>query len=137
MPRADSCLEPCVIQNPVARIVPRLRWNLIQFAPALVVVVAVLCVTVFVLWGPPHAVSSGHPASWQLIFNLSALVLFLNLVVAIIPVARHDIDSDNAFVAGLVATAALVPTTVTEIAAVAAYISVYPPKPNIAAPWFI
>lgn len=116
---------------------PRLRSNLNQFAPALVVVVAVLCVTVFVLWGPPHAVSSGHPTSWQLIFNLSALILFLSLVVAIIPVARHDIDSDNAFVAGLVATAALVPTTVTEIATVAAYISVYPPKPTIAAPWFI
>jgi hypothetical protein len=101
------------------------------------VVIAVVSVTVFVLWGPPHAVSSGHPTSWQLIFNLGALVLFLSLIVAVIPVARHDIDSDNAFVAGLVATAALVPTTVTEIATVAAYIAVYPPSPNMGTPWFI
>lgn len=115
----------------------RLRWILNQFAPAIVVVVAVLCVTAFVLWGYPHALDSGHPSSWQLIFNLGALVLFLSLIVAVIPVARHDIDSDNAFVAGLVATAALIPTTVTEIATVAAYISVYPPKPPLAAPWFI
>jgi hypothetical protein len=117
--------------------VPRLRSTLGQFAPALIVAVAVVTVTVLVLWGPPHAATSGHPTSWQLIFNLGALVLFLSLIIAIIPVARHDIDSDNAFVAGLVATAALVPTTVTEIATVAAYIAVHPAKANMAPPWFI
>src|SRR5690348_6223705 len=98
-----------------------LRWSR-EVLPIGIVVLLTTSVCLFILYGPPHAAESGHPEAWQLVFNLAAFIFFLGVMLAFIAVAHHDLDNDNAFVTGMVATGALIPTTVTEVSTLAAYV---------------
>jgi hypothetical protein len=92
--------------------------------PVITLALVVTGASLFVLYGPPHAVSApGNQPAWRFVFNLGAFIFFICCLLAILPMARHEVESDNAYVCGLVATAALIPTTVAEITTIAAYVA--------------
>jgi hypothetical protein len=88
-----------------------------------ILIIVAVTVIVFFVW--PDAYASKQPQAWQAIFNLAGFIIFLGSIVAVIPIARHNSDIDDAFAAALVATAALIPTTITEFSTVAAYVMPY------------
>jgi hypothetical protein len=92
--------------------------------PVALTAALVVAATIYILFGPTDAVDSAAPFAWQFIFNLGAFVLFVGSIVAIIPVVRHEADTSNPYVCGLVASAALIPTTIAEVTTVAAYVGV-------------
>lgn len=111
-------------------------WKaIVQLSPLVVVLVVIVIVSLFLLYGPPAAASTPRTAAtWRFVFNLAAFLFFICCVLAILPISRESTDSDNAYVCGLVATAALIPTTAAEISTVAAYVADRAPfNPNVVA----
>lgn len=65
----------------------------------------------------------GEPAGVQMALNVLGLALMLAAGLAVMPSVRQEADTGNPFVCGLVASAALIPITVTETVAVGAYLA--------------
>ncbi len=72
-------------------------------------------------WFLAHIAGVVGPASARA-WNIAGFGALLLMVLCVVPVARQEVDSDSRLVAGLVATAALIPISVAEAITVIVYI---------------